>query len=381
MPKGKVWPSEWKRYNDRITGVDICQLTDYRGHSHQLYFTESGWYDHGRKLLFCSDRDNRSNLFSLDLLTGELLQLTDLKPDEGDNLAACLHPSEPIAFYRAGDKVVKIHLETLEESLLYRGPEKFVVGNINCSADGKYVITNIREDLSDRFLIDLGNGYVGHRELMEAKPLSRIMRICTEGNGAETVFEDRNFITHINVSPTIPNLITFCHEGPWDLVDQRIWGLNLETGEAWKIRPRIELREKVGHEYWHPDGEHIGYHGFRENGVGFFGKIKYDNTGMEEAEFPFINWHAQSYGFEKVVVDGRAPIQVLIVWERGEGGFSKPKVLCEHRCSFHSQKVHAHPIFSPDGKKLLFTSDKNGYANLYLVDLPENFTLLPEFKA
>jgi oligogalacturonide lyase len=39
--------------------------------------------------------------------------------------------------------------------------------------------------------------------------------------------------------------------------------------------------------------------------------------------------------------------------------------------------VHAHPRFDAQGKRLLFTSDKNGYANLYLVDIPENLTVLP----
>jgi oligogalacturonide lyase len=55
-------------------------------------------------------------------------------------------------------------------------------------------------------------------------------------------------------------------------------------------------------------------------------------------------------------------------------------MLCELRCSFHSQKVHAHPRFDAAGKRLLFTSDKNGYGNLYLVDLPEDFASLPLFN-
>jgi oligogalacturonide lyase len=138
--------------------------------------------------------------------------------------------------------------------------------------------------------------------------------------------------------------------------------------------------EKVGHEYWYPDGVHIGYHGFRENGTAFFGKIRYDNENIEEVDFSFRNWHVHSHGFSKVVVDGRSPHDKIIIWQQGENGFSKPKILCEHRCSFHVQKVHAHPRFSPDGNQLLFTSDKNGYGNLYLVDVPDNIHYLPDYK-
>ncbi|HUS57034.1 MAG TPA: oligogalacturonate lyase family protein [Planctomycetota bacterium] len=54
--------------------------------------------------------------------------------------------------------------------------------------------------------------------------------------------------------------MAFCHEGPWQRVDNRIWGLDIETRRAWKIRPTAP-GECVGHEYWMSDGEHIGYHG------------------------------------------------------------------------------------------------------------------------
>jgi len=64
-------------------------------------------------------------------------------------------------------------------------------------------------------------------------------------------------------------------------------------------------------------------------------------------------------------------------WKETYGNADGPRVLCELRCSFHSQKVHAHPRFTRDGSKLLFTSDKNGYANLYIVEIPDAFEMLP----
>ncbi|MBO0995386.1 oligogalacturonate lyase family protein [Bacillus sp. SD088] len=377
MGKGKIWSPEWSQYKDRFTGVQVTQLTDYLGHSHHLYFTENGWYEDGQKLLFCSDRENKTNLFQIDLQTGKMIQLTDY--DTTYDMSACLHPDETKAYFRRKNKIMEIDLQTLKEKMIYEGPEDLIGGNLNCTADGKYLITCMREDFSNQIQIDLKNGYIGHRELMEAKPKSQILQISIVDQKAKVVFEEENFITHINTSPTKKNLITFCHEGPWQLVDHRIWGLDLKTGEVWKIRERKEEREMVGHEYWHTDGETIGYHGFRANGTAFFGKISYDNQQMEEVEFPFRNWHAQSNDFSKIVVDGRSPLNKLIVWSQVNGKFTNPKVLCEHRCSFHVQKVHAHPRFRPDGNKLLFTSDKNGYGNLYLVDLPKNFHSLPDY--
>ncbi|CAG7654980.1 oligogalacturonate lyase family protein [Paenibacillus allorhizosphaerae] len=377
MGKGTVWPSERKAYTDRFTGIEVTQLTDYKAHSHHLYFTESGWYDGGQRLLLISDRENSTNLYSMHLESGEMTQLTDYPGN--DQLDACLLPDGSAAFVKKDRCLIRLNLSTLEETLLYEAPEGYRLGNASATADGKFVLTCVQEDLSSRIRLDLGNGYVGHRELMEAAPHSMIVRINAGQGGAEIVYEAKRFITHINASPGEPWLLTFCHEGPWHLVDHRIWGLDLRSGKAWKIRERLEPGEKVGHEFFYPDGVTVGYHGFRANGTNFFGHIRYDNTGMEETEFAFDTWHAYADGLGQAIVDGKGAVKSLSVWRKADGVYDGPRMLCELRCSFHSQKVHAHPRFSADGKQALFTSDKNGYGNLYLIHLPERFDSLPLF--
>jgi len=52
------------------------------------------------------------------------------------------------------------------------------------------------------------------------------------------VHEDKRYMGHANISPALPEILTFCQEGPWALTDQRIWGLNIQTGETWKVRPQ-----------------------------------------------------------------------------------------------------------------------------------------------
>lgn len=377
MTKGTVWPSERKRIIDRLTGLEVTQLTDYKAHSYHLYFTESGWYDDGQRLLFISDRGNSTNLYSMHLESGLMTQLTDY-PDN-DYLDACLLPDGSAVFIKIGSRLIRLDLQSLEEELWYEAPEGYHLGNCSATADSLSVLTCVQEDMSQRIQLDLGNGYVGHRELMEAAPHSRIVRIDARGGASEIVYETNRFITHINASLTKPWLMTFCHEGPWQLVDHRIWVLNLRTGTVWKIRERLEPGEKVGHEFFYPDGVTIGYHGFRANGTNFFGSIRYDNTGMQETEFAFDTWHGYADGLGQVVVDGKGAVKTLSMWRMIDGVYDGPRMLCELRCSFHSQKVHAHPRFDADGKRLLFTSDKNGYGNLYLVEIPDDFTALPLF--
>ncbi|UUZ84827.1 oligogalacturonate lyase family protein [Paenibacillus sp. P26] len=199
-------------------------------------------------LLFVSDRGNSTNLYSMHVESGIMTQLTDYA--ENDHLDACLLPDGSAAFVKLGRRLIRLDLTHYDEELVYEAPPGYHLGNVSACADGRHVLTCVQEDLSHRIRLDLGNGYVGHRELMEAAPHSRIVRIDTAKGEAETVYEANKFITHINASPKEPWSLTFCHEGPWHLVDHRIWGLDLRTGGAWKIRERLEPGEKIGHEFF-----------------------------------------------------------------------------------------------------------------------------------
>ncbi|RKY03352.1 oligogalacturonide lyase [Candidatus Poribacteria bacterium] len=377
MGKGDVYPPEWREYTDPISGVKVKQLTNYKGHSHHLYFTNPGWFDEGRKLLFGSDRENRTNLFALDLETGEITQLTDLEPvdppHETQFLTVSVNPKRDEAYFWYGRELVALDLRTLEMKTLWEIPEGFRRSMLNCTADGRFVCAGIFEDLSGRFRIDYLRGYIGFRETWEARPLSRIVKVATDGSGAEVVWEERYWIGHVNTSLTKPNLLTFCHEGPWDLVDNRIWGLDLETGEVWRIRPR-EGRERVGHEYWLSDGVHIGYHGTLPDGRSILGMIRYDNAERVEFSFPYVTGHTHSNDFSLIVGDGGG---VIRLWKRDGNELLGPRVLCEHRSSSHIQQLHPHPRFSPDGRYVVFTSDMTGYGNVYMAEVPEDFDSLP----
>src|SRR5918992_394562 len=342
MPKGEVFPAEWLSFADPETGVEIRQLTNHKGHSHHLYFTNPGWYDGGRRLLFGSDRNNRTNLFGVALHSGEITQLTDLDqpppPAETSFLFASVNPTREEAYFWQGRELLALDLGSLGERKLYEAPEGFMTNMTNVSADGRHVCALVFEDLSDRFGVDLLHGYIGFEEYWAARPLSRIVRVDTESGAAETVFEEEYWIGHTNTSPTLPNLLTFCHEGPWHRVDNRIWGLDLDSGSAWKIRPGPE-GEAVGHEYWLSDGVRIGYHGTGLDGEHFYGSIRHDDTDRVEAPFPHGSTHFHSNDLSLI--------------------------------------VHVRPRFSPDADEIPFASDASGYGNLHLVDALD-FDSLPE---
>jgi oligogalacturonide lyase len=380
VTKGERLPAESHSATDPRTGVTSRRLTGYKGHSHHLYFTNPGWYAGGQKLLCGSDRCGSTNLYSIDLASGELTQLTDLDqpppPAETSFLFSSVNPVRDEVYFWHGRDLLALDLTTLEQRTLYRAPAGFMTNMTNVTADGRWVCTGLFEDLSSKFPVDLLHGYVGFREYWAAMPRSRIIRVNTETGQAETVFEENYWIGHVNTSPTQPHLLTYCHEGPWEQVDNRIWGLDLNDGRVWQIRPGPR-GERVGHEYWFADGEQIGYHGRSVAGEPFYGSIRYDNTGQVEAPFPHDSTHFHSNDLSLVVGDGTRQSPRLLLWRFRDGKFEGPRVVLTHRGSFHVQVLHVHPRFSPDGKQILFVSDTEGYGNLYLVDTPE-FEALPE---
>ena len=258
MKPGTTTSAEWIEFADPISGLAVRQLTSYKANTHHFYFTNCGWHDEGNKLLISSDRYNRTNLFSIDLRDGSITQITDLepalKPRELEFLTASLNPRKDEVYFWHARNLCAVDLQTFEVRTLWTIPEGFRPSMTNVTADGKFVCTSISEDLSDRLRIDYQRGYIGFRETFEAHPESRVMRVAVDGSGADVLWKENSWIGHVNTSPARSDLLTFCHEGPWNLVDNRIWGLNLKTGEAWKIRPRTD-DESVGHEYWLSDGE------------------------------------------------------------------------------------------------------------------------------
>jgi len=370
LAKGTVYPAEWRSFSDPQTGINVRQLTNYKAHSHHLYFTNPGWYDDGTKLLFGSDRCNRTNLFSLDLQSGEITQLTDLEPANADFLFASLNPCRPEVYFWHERRLIALDLKTLAERTLYAVPDGYAVNMTNVSADGRYVCTGIYEDLSARFKVDLLHGYVGFAEYWAAMPHSQILKIATETGAADVVFEENYWIGHVNTSSTLPHMATYCHEGPWDQVDQRIWGINLSSGETWKIRPTAD-GEMVGHEYWLTDGEQVGYHGRYANGEAFYGSVRYDNTNPIEAAFRGGSNHFHSNDLRLIVGDGSRETPQLRLWRFHENRFEGPRTVLTHRGTFQVQQLHVHPRFSPDGKHILYTSDASGYGQLYLAETPD----------
>lgn len=388
-PKARSnWPAELETYDDLHTGAQVTRLTSYPNtDDYHLYFTEDGWYDDGRRLLFRSDRTGNRQLFSIDLESGLLTQVTDMDNFQGQTT---IDHEASVAYFWVDEKLVRFDLNRLRVTdVLYEVPEGYDPGSMDVNADGSVVYTSIVEAN-----VDIPGEEPMMDEMMNARPHVQLLSVPTDGENPEQLYEEDRWInSHINASPTAPERFMFCQEGPWDAVEHRIWVFDASSGDMWKVRELPEAAG-IGHEYWMADGERIGYHGSMrdpqgrakaENPEPFAGSARYDDTDYRETDLPdavYALTHTHANSPEMLVCDGSftsVPYNIVYRWNDESEEYEGPR--CLATVDWNAGSPHPHSRFSPDGSQVLFDSDRyDGSSNLYLVDVPA-FESLPEYDS
>jgi oligogalacturonide lyase len=387
---GNTWPSEMRSFRDAATGRDITQLTS-TGNNVHLYFTENSFDKGGRFILFTSDRASgeeraphespRYNLFRLDLDSGLITQLSDEPEGIG---SVTKTPDSAIVVYIAGSEVRALDLGSGEARTVYREDGPWSLGAPSISRNRRYVAFCRNE----RVDAPRGPNYSGFKEMFHRIKDGRITLAYLDGSGALDVFNDTHWLGHFQFCPDDSTIGSFCHEGPWNLVGQRIWLLDFVSREA---RPcfRQDEHDTVGHEFWTNDGLLF----FDNRGPGHDGTITSDRTQAvatetavnENAMEPFVgladrrgnivrripmpfycnHYHANPSNTVLVGDD----VDDLVLIDIGGDRPALTKLVNDHGTSWHTQSSHCHPTWSWDGSRILYASDRGGRVNLYLVGM------------
>ncbi|WP_276255882.1 oligogalacturonate lyase family protein [Halomontanus rarus] len=386
---GRNWPTERETYDDPNTGARVTRLTSYPGvPDWHLYFTKSGWYDDGRRLLFRSNRDGSRQLYSLDLESGLITQVTDLEGFEGDTT---IHHETADAYFWVDDRLVRFDLDAFcVRDVVYEVPEGYDRGTFDLAADGSRFYVSIAEP------VDLPGERSTFLEMMEAAPPTRILSIpgprAADGAAGSTeepdpepelLHEESGWLsTHMDASPTRPNLFMYPQQGPWDAFEDKVWVQDADSGERWSVRP-TPGDGGMGHQHWLADGERVGYHGWeggRDDPDCFYGHVRFDGTDRVETATPVRETHCHTNTPSQFVCDGSSevPWNLLYRWDDDRGEYEGPRKLATH--DWGEDSPHPHSRLGPDGETVLFDSNRyDGESNLYLVEIPE-FESLPAYE-
>ena len=388
---GKTFPSEMRTYTDKKSGREVVRLTA-SGANHHLYFTDNSFtlgdeeivYLHSDKPL--GDKGYRANLFRMDFNSGGREQLTDFETQfkAVGNFTKSMD-SRYLVFV-ADENLYCIDQSTHKQMLLYMAPKGFRLSQPSISHDNRYVALAANEMVPDKNRHS-GENYSGFADNFYDIKVGCIILVRMDGSGGTVVFEDTHWLGHVQFAPDTNEFLTYCHEGPWNYVQQRIWLLNTMTRH---VKPcfRQGRDDSVGHEFWTRDGMIF----FDNRGRGHDGTITSDKTQavivsedgpddipwvgfadkdcniVRRIQLPYYcnHYHANADN-TRLVADAVSDIVLITI----ENDTPSIEVLCEHNTSWRWQAVHCHPCWSWANDKIIFASDcdAEGYPQIYMVKM------------
>jgi len=387
---GKEYPSEMTAFRDPKTGREIIQLTA-SGSNRHLYFTDNSFYADDRSVLYVHQSSSladpgEAELFRIDLETGIRTQLSDFEGQGIINPGAITKtPDGQIITFTSQGKLYAMFPGTGEIRLLASCPVGYIFAQATISHDAKYVAVIANQAVPQKRKIRADENYNGFLETFYAIKTSKIILAQMDGSGAQTVFEDTHWMGHIQFAPDTNEYLTFCHEGPWNYVQQRIWLFNTITRHAYPCFVQGQ-NDSVGHEFWTRDGLVF----FDNRGRGHDGTITSDKSQAVTVDYdgpddipevgfadkngkvvrtlqlPYYCNHYHANKDNTLLVADAVNDLVLIDISTDT---AKLEVLCEHNTSWRWQGVHCHPTWSWSNNAILYRSDglREGYPQLYLI--------------
>jgi oligogalacturonide lyase len=209
----------------------------------------------------------------------------------------------------------------------------------------------------------------------------------------KTLLHSTDWVNHLLFSPTDPELLMYCHEGPWQKVD-RIWMIHTDGTHNTLIHKRTMVMEIAGHEFWGLDGETIWYDWQYPKGEDFFLAGYNLKTGRRTAYHLQRNEWSIHFNLTKdldlFTGDGGDPGQVAKATDGewielfyphmigntegalNEPNFWQPGVFKSERLvnmSHHYYREEPNVRFSPDKSLVIFTSNMFGPSYVFGVEV------------
>lgn len=386
MAKGNIIDLKFETFIDSDTQVKVTRLTPKDVICHRNYFYQKCFTSDGSKLLFAGDFDGHRNYYLLDLKSQKAKQLTEGK---GDNtFGGFISTDEKSFFYVKNElNLIKVDLETLEEKIIYTVDEQWKgygtwVANSDCTKlVGIEILKSCWKPLTDWKLF---------HDFYHTNPTCRLIRVDIETGELTVVHQDDAWLGHPIYRPFDDTTVGFCHEGPHDIVDARMWLVNEDGSHVRKVKEHA-AGESCTHEFWIPDGSAMAYVSyFKGQSERVIYKANPETLENEEVMvMPPCSHLMSNFDGSLMVGDGcDAPVDVvdsdsydiendpfLYILNTNKKTAVK---LAKHSTSWEvlggdRQITHPHPSFTPNDDGVLFTSDFEGVPALYIADIPAEF--------
>lgn len=331
--KAAVFPSDWRRYADASTELEVYRLTDPAYSSALPPYYNRAVSRSRRFLLYSCDRAGSPQAFYMDLSSGETRQLTQSEDLDGASLA--LLPNNLSFCYFAGRRLYLTNLTTLTERAVYTMPDESERGaGLSVTPDGTHAL------------------------FIERQGELRRVRMAPLGRGeARTVVEASFEISDPIMRPQHQQVLYRQGDAALWLVDS-----------AGKQNRHLKLAPGgVGPANWAPDGSTVLYLNFPADRAQLNAVREYaPDTDTEKlvaktSQYVHFGFNHDTSVFVGASRNAASPAVLIMLRVNG-----RELTICDHRAS---RPESVAPIFSPDAQRLYFQSDHGGKPAIYSVHI------------
>jgi oligogalacturonide lyase len=395
-------PKEWI---DKETGHRVIRLSDEPG-SMSLYFHQNAFSPDGNKLTFTSP----TGIYQVDLTTrrierilaADTSQFTQGNGRASVSVIVVGRKTGRIFFTRtvippgggflpAQRSVWWIDPVSREEHEIGPVPRGVNVGTVNCDETllaGAITYFDGRGGAATQAVTAPRGGRI-NLYARWAQHLPMALATMDAQNGEIKTFNPSNdWDNHFQFSPTDPNLLMYCHEGPWQLND-RVWTIRTDGTGLFKVHERTMINEMWGHEFWSADGRTIWYQLYtprNEEGLTWVAGYNFD-TGQQTwyhnpPNTPSIHVNVSKDG-SLFAGDGEKSAPWIFLFrptldenmEKGifdTGHLIQPGHLDAERLvnmSNHEYSLEPNVVFTRDMKWIIFRSNMFGPSYVFAVEV------------
>jgi len=194
------------------------------------------------------------------------------------------------------------------------------------------------------------------------------------------IYESNDWLNHVQMSPSDPTLIMYCHEGPWHKVD-RIWTIRTDGSNRRLMYARTMDMEIAGHEFFSADGKTIWYDlQTPKSQVFWLAGVDVATGRQTRYSVARADWSVHFNASPDGVLfagDGGGPKSVAapgngqwIYLFKPVGGKLQAERLVD--LSKHDYQLEPNVTFTPDQKWIVFRSNMHGATHVYAVEVAKS---------
>ena len=248
-------PSDWI---DPDTGHRVIRLSPDSGGS-SLYFHQHSYTPEGDKLVIRS----LDGIATVDLTTlGRSPPKIELVLPNASPISTAWQSREAYALNRERTALLAVNLDTKAVREVTKLPPQAQGRGgqfaLNCDES---LLVGVCADPEGKTIprVPPPGGAGGTLEANWAAGTPRMIYTVNLKTGEFKVLHRENdWTNHLQCSPTDPQQILFCHEGPWHFND-RTWTIRADGGPARLLHERTMNMEIEGHEFFSADGRTVWY--------------------------------------------------------------------------------------------------------------------------